>query len=190
MRKLVLFGVVAVLSFTFAGHASAQQVYWKTKTLAWNGGSLTKSFTASQADTAFLTLPDDIAWNVFGTAAQAQTVARLTFYCPTAAANADTVRYTVQPAMTVGSSLIYPFTDYRDRTAGVTNAATVARAGGSGTIGLGLVFAGQIQFNSTGITNELPFILPKGSRLKVQGDPNGALANLRAQITYPSYIPN
>ncbi len=186
MRKLVLFGVVAVLSFAFAGQATAQQIYWKTKPLAWNGGALTKSFTASQADTAFLALPDDIAWNVVGAPGAATVIARLTFYCPTAAANADTVRYTVQTAMTVGSSLVYPFSDYRDRTAAVTNAATVGRSAGAG-----LVFTGQIEVNnSTGITNELHFALPKGSRIKVQGDPNGALASLRAQITYPSYIPN
>lgn len=187
MRKLVLFGVVAVLSFAFVGTASAQQIFWKTKPLAWNGGLFTKSFTAAQTDTAFLALPDDIAWNVMGSVAQAQTALRLTFYCPTAAANADTVRYTIQTAMTVGSSLIYPFTDYRDRTAAVTNAATVLRSGQSFQ---GLVFTGQLQFNSIGITNELHFALPKGSRIKVQGDPNGALANLRAQITYPSYLPN
>lgn len=185
MRKLVLAVVVAVLSVACFESASAQQVYWKTRPMLWTSGAATLSFTASQADTGFLVLPTDIAWDALGSVAAVNTTIRLAFYTPTAAANADTVRYTTQPAFSFGASTIYPFTDYRDRTAAVTNSATVGRSAGAG-----LVFSGQLQFNSTGITNELPFALPKGSRLKVQGDPNGALANLRAQITYPSYNPN
>jgi len=183
MRRF-FFGTLAVLTLC-ASAASAQTIYWKTVSLPWNGGSLTKSFTASIADTGFVSIPDDVAWNCVGTAAQAQTAIRIQFYCPTAAANADTVHYAIQPAFTVGSSLVYPFIDTRNQTAAVTNAATIGREAD-----FGLVFTGQIQFNSTGITKELHFALPRGSRIKVQGDPNGALANLRCQMTYPSYKPN
>jgi hypothetical protein len=158
--------------------------------LPWNGGTVyTKSFTASATDTGFVTLPSDIAWDVYQNAAGTNSWMRLEFYTPTAAANADTVRYMVQPSFNTNgngpASYVYPFVDYRDQTAAITNSATIARGGGS----FGLVFTGYLQSSTSAPLTLIQSYLPPGSRLKISGDPNGALANLRVQITYLSHFP-
>ena len=185
---LALMVAVVLSLFTLPRDASAQAagpIFWKTRQLTWSTGALTKDFTASITDTGFVTLPADVAWDVIaGQYSGAQGVITLRFSTSTAAANAVTLHYVVQCAAgVVGGAAVYPFADYRNRTAALTNSATNGRNGD-----FGLVFTGVIQTNSaTAPTSELvsPCTL---WRMKVQGDPNGAEAALKVFITYPSRV--
>lgn len=173
----VLFAALVVTGATFVSTAqAASDPVWIQKQLAWTSGSFTKSFTAAQTDTAFFKLPTDIDWSALRQYTGVNNSITLTFVTSTAAANADSVHYTFQ----LGAGGVYPFTDYRNRTGAITNSAINARGGDAG-----LVFTGVIQANPTTATNEL--IAPwQDVRVKVQGDPNGALAGLKVFICYPS----
>lgn len=168
--------------FSIPQNAQAQAtgvVRWKTEPLAWSSGGFTRSFTAAMTDTGFVRLPGDVAWDVLHQAAGVNSM-RLTFRTSAAAANADTVHYRHQ--VCVGG--VCTFVDARNGTKAITNAATIARGADAG-----LVFTGMLQVNMTGVTAELPDMWTPDSRIKVQGDPNGALANLRVWLTYPTRTP-
>lgn len=184
LSRCVALAVVLLVGALFSIPQDAQAqatgaVRWKTVPLPWSNGSLTKSFTAAITDTGFAVLPGDVAWDVLHQAAGVNSM-RLTFRTSAAAANADTVHYRHQ----VCASGVCAFVDARNGTKAITNAATIARGADAG-----LIFTGMLQVNMTGVTAELPDMWPTDSRIKVQGDPNGALANLRVWLTYPTRTP-
>lgn len=168
---LPLLALAAVASFTTP--ASATEIVWKRVQLKWSNGALTKSFTAAITDTAFASLPSDIAWDalVLGTS---YPIARLDFVTSAAAANADTVHYSVH----AGAGGVYPFIDTRDLSPAAGNCAV--------KINSGLVFSGLVLSAGATYTAGLHVPLSQDARIKVQGDPNGALANLKIFITYPT----
>jgi hypothetical protein len=186
---LALMFAVALSLFSVPRDACAQgsPIFWKTVQLPWSTGALTKDFTAAMTDTGFASLPPDVAWDVvanqFSGTANAMT---LRFSTSTAAANADTVHYTIQKgAGVVGSAVVWPFTDYRNHTAAITNSALLGRVTGDA----GLVFDGIISIASTTPTADVLGGAPGPWRIKVQGDPNGAEAALKIFLTYPSRRP-
>jgi len=178
MRKPVLFALAVVLSFACVAEAQAQQIYWKQKPLLWSTGGTTRNFTASLVDTAFVTLPTDIAWDVVKQYTGVNVAVSVGFTSSTPTANADSVHYAIEH----GVGGVFNFVALKDPTVAATNVAVK-------TYGAGRAMFGILTTDGTTFTADkmLPW---RDVRLKVGGDPDGAFTALKCFIFYPSYIAN
>lgn len=147
---------------------------WVTVPLKWNNGSYSRTFAASQADSAFLVLPSDIDWSCVDVLVTTNATLFLDFTRTTAASGADTVRYLYQP----GLGGTFAHADFRDQTPGLTNTAVCIGATGS-------VFSGYLQTNPNARSTVAVTPPCQTARIKVQGDPDGILTGVTAYLTYP-----
>ncbi|MEO6434919.1 MAG: hypothetical protein ABIP55_04050 [Tepidisphaeraceae bacterium] len=175
----VVVALAAVLCFG-STLAQAQQVYWKTAQLQWSNGAYSRSFTASMTDTSFVNLPSDIAWDVLRQYTGVNNAVTIGFVTSAAAANADTVHFVHE----YGVGGTWGYRDARDPTPALTNAATKVFAATGG-----LIYMGLLQTDPTTATIDTKITNWNQARLKVHGDPNGALTSLRCFVNYPSYKP-
>lgn len=185
MKRLAL--LVSILVAVVVGlgavarETRADGYTWQTVRLTWNNvpGTYTRNFTASITDTAFLYLPKNIAWEAMkiGTATTWSNF-QISFAATGAAvANADTVHYIGERK--VGG--IWEYHDCRDETADAFSSAILTSAASSPK---GKVFNGLVGVSAASRISTV--FGPWGEcRLKVHGDPNGALNGLAAEIYVP-----
>lgn len=171
----MLFAVLSVVGSTRGASAdSATDVQWRwVGPLPWSSGATSKNFTASITDTSSFQLPQGIDWGTtdFATLATYNALTVAFVVTGAAAANADTVHY-VQQCQVGG---VNSFVDLRDVTPDVWSSAIQLSAG--------LLYIGRLGYspNSRGVT--IPG--PCDGRIKVSGDPNGALNGLKAYVYAP-----
>lgn len=173
LSKFVAALVAALVVLVFgAGLVGATEIAWKKTQLNWNGTSATRNFTASAADTAFLTLPSDIAFEALPWAtAAAYPYAKIIFTCSAAAG--DTLFYNVIDE----AGGVKPFVDPRVGASAVGNCAI--NQGGN------RVLAGVLLTNPTSHAMNL-ISFPLSGKIKVAGDASGTFTGVKAWLVYPA----
>lgn len=185
----LLFALAALAAVSLApssARAESDYTWVDSQPLKWaSNGLTTRSFTASSGDTDSVILPSDWAEEVgFLSTAAAWPIATLKFTVSASAANADTVKYLLLPC---GMGICAQ----GDPAAATLGVGTIALKAGPVQASGGRLFMGVLNRDPTANATNTHWKMcgaASGGRLKVCGDPDGALTNLKVVVHYPRRV--